>query len=196
MRPAEACPASEEGADHFRSSAVFLTAAHPKQTEGSDVESWDIDRSDLRATIRPGHAAAVDSAVYRERGLLRRVRLQLQLRLLRHDQLVLADDSAADDDRSAHGVRNALRRRRITSRSRCPPESESQHSRRDHARGRPAPKGSGTERSKPAQHLSGRCSRDRTAYPENRAIQRQRRVDENCRRRRSACRIPGKSTSN
>lgn len=39
MRPAEAHRASEEGADHFRSSAVFLTAAHPKQTEGSDVES-------------------------------------------------------------------------------------------------------------------------------------------------------------
>jgi hypothetical protein len=28
---------AEEGADHTRSSAVFLTAAHPKMTEGSDV---------------------------------------------------------------------------------------------------------------------------------------------------------------
>lgn len=28
----------EEGADHTRSSAVFLTAAHPKMTEGSDFE--------------------------------------------------------------------------------------------------------------------------------------------------------------
>jgi hypothetical protein len=37
MRPAEAIRPAEEGADHFRSSAVFLTAAHPKQTEGSDV---------------------------------------------------------------------------------------------------------------------------------------------------------------
>src|SRR5437899_718873 len=37
MRPAEAFHASGEGADHFRSSAVFLTAAHPKQTDGSDV---------------------------------------------------------------------------------------------------------------------------------------------------------------
>ena len=27
----------EVGADHFRSAAVFLTAAHPKQTVGSDV---------------------------------------------------------------------------------------------------------------------------------------------------------------
>lgn len=39
LRPAEAFRASEEGADHFRASAVFLTAAHPKQTEGSDVVS-------------------------------------------------------------------------------------------------------------------------------------------------------------
>ncbi|MGH9385699.1 MAG: DUF1552 domain-containing protein [Vicinamibacterales bacterium] len=37
LRAAEAWAANEEGADHFRSSAVFLTAAHPKQTEGSDI---------------------------------------------------------------------------------------------------------------------------------------------------------------
>src|SRR3954447_10431280 len=39
LKPAEAWTAAEEGADHFRSSAVFLTAAHPKQTEGSDVRA-------------------------------------------------------------------------------------------------------------------------------------------------------------
>jgi hypothetical protein len=39
LRAAEAWSAAEEGADHFRSSAVFLTAAHPKQTEGSDVRA-------------------------------------------------------------------------------------------------------------------------------------------------------------
>jgi hypothetical protein len=36
-RSAEAFAASEIGADHFRSSAVFLTQQHPKQTQGSDV---------------------------------------------------------------------------------------------------------------------------------------------------------------
>ena len=36
-RMAEAFDAPEIGGDHFRSSAVFLTQAHPKQTEGSDV---------------------------------------------------------------------------------------------------------------------------------------------------------------
>jgi hypothetical protein len=39
LRAAEAWTAAEEGADHFRSSAVFLTGAHPKQTEGSDVHA-------------------------------------------------------------------------------------------------------------------------------------------------------------
>ena len=38
VRNAEAFDAREVGGDHFRSSAVFLTQAHPKQTESSDVK--------------------------------------------------------------------------------------------------------------------------------------------------------------
>ena len=37
--PAEAVIPTEIGGDHFRSSATFLTQAHPKQTESSDVRS-------------------------------------------------------------------------------------------------------------------------------------------------------------
>src|SRR5690349_11177916 len=37
VRNAEAFTPPEIGGDHFRSSAVFLTQAHPKQTQGSDV---------------------------------------------------------------------------------------------------------------------------------------------------------------
>ena len=37
MHGAEAWELPELGGDHFRSSAVFLTAAHPRQTQGSDV---------------------------------------------------------------------------------------------------------------------------------------------------------------
>jgi hypothetical protein len=37
VRMAEAFDAPEIGGDHFRSSAVFLTQSHPKQTQGSDV---------------------------------------------------------------------------------------------------------------------------------------------------------------
>ncbi|HEY2906465.1 MAG TPA: DUF1552 domain-containing protein [Vicinamibacterales bacterium] len=39
VRAAEAFAAPEIGGDHFRSSAVFLTQSHPKQTQGSDVQA-------------------------------------------------------------------------------------------------------------------------------------------------------------
>ena len=39
VQPAEAVTPMEIGGDHFRSSAVFLTQAHPKQTESSDVRA-------------------------------------------------------------------------------------------------------------------------------------------------------------
>ncbi|MBU6365645.1 MAG: DUF1552 domain-containing protein [Gemmatimonadetes bacterium] len=39
VRMAEAYKPEEIGGDHFRSSAVFLTQAHPTQTEGSDVHA-------------------------------------------------------------------------------------------------------------------------------------------------------------
>ena len=37
VRMAEAFEAQEVGGDHFRSSAVFLTQSHPRQTQGSDL---------------------------------------------------------------------------------------------------------------------------------------------------------------
>ncbi|SVD56553.1 uncharacterized protein METZ01_LOCUS409407, partial [marine metagenome] len=37
VRMAEAFSPAEVGGDHFRSSAVFLTQSHPKQTQGSDL---------------------------------------------------------------------------------------------------------------------------------------------------------------
>ena len=37
VRMAEALSPPEIGGDHFRSSAVFLTQSHPKQTQGSDI---------------------------------------------------------------------------------------------------------------------------------------------------------------
>jgi hypothetical protein len=37
LHPAGAWAPAEEGADHFRSTAAFLTAAHPKMTEGADI---------------------------------------------------------------------------------------------------------------------------------------------------------------
>src|ERR1017187_8122647 len=39
LHPATAWAAAEEGADHFRSSAVYLTAAHPKMTRSEEHTS-------------------------------------------------------------------------------------------------------------------------------------------------------------
>jgi hypothetical protein len=39
LHPATAYSPAEEGADHFRSSAVYLTATHPKMTLGSDYQA-------------------------------------------------------------------------------------------------------------------------------------------------------------
>src|SRR5690606_13976511 len=39
VRNAEAFSPAEIGGDHFRSAAVFLTQAHPKQTQGSDLRA-------------------------------------------------------------------------------------------------------------------------------------------------------------
>jgi hypothetical protein len=39
VRNAEAFTAPEIGGDHFRSSAVYLTQSHPKQTQGSDLHA-------------------------------------------------------------------------------------------------------------------------------------------------------------
>ena len=36
-RMADALAPEEIGGDHFRTTAVFLTQAHPRQTQGSDV---------------------------------------------------------------------------------------------------------------------------------------------------------------
>ena len=65
VRNAEAFSLPEIGADHFRSSAVFLTQSHPKQTQGSDIwagTSFDqfyalmvCERPDLaREHVHPG----------------------------------------------------------------------------------------------------------------------------------------------
>ena len=54
VRHAEAVIPEEIGGDHFRSSAVFLTQEHPKQTESSDVYAGTSPRPDVRAALRSG----------------------------------------------------------------------------------------------------------------------------------------------
>ncbi len=90
VRNAEAFTPPEIGGDHFRSSAVYLTQSHPKQTAGSDVRAGHLARSVLRADVRTGHADPVDAALHRERRSGRRLRLRLLVRVHRLDQLGVA----------------------------------------------------------------------------------------------------------
>jgi hypothetical protein len=76
-RQADAFAPKEVGADHFRSSAVFLTAAHPKQTSRPDDYNGVSIRSALCADCRAGHAAALDATGQRDGGPDGFVRLRL-----------------------------------------------------------------------------------------------------------------------
>ena len=59
VRMAEAFTAPEIGGDHFRSSAVFLTQSHPKQTQGSDI--WAGTSIDLMYAQKYGQDTPIPS---------------------------------------------------------------------------------------------------------------------------------------
>ncbi len=59
VRMAEAFTPPEIGGDHFRSSAVFLTQSHPKQTQGSDI--WAGTSLDQMYAQRFGQATPMPS---------------------------------------------------------------------------------------------------------------------------------------
>jgi len=62
VKMAEAFALPEIGGDHFRSSAVFLTQAHPKQTQGSDI--WAGTSLDQMYAKRFGQTSPVPSMQY------------------------------------------------------------------------------------------------------------------------------------
>ena len=121
VRMAEAFALPEIGGDHFRSSAVFLTQSHPKQTQGSDI--WCGTSMDQMYAQRFGQSTPlpVDAVLHREPRPGRRLHLQLLLRLHRLDQLGVAERSAADDPRPARRLRHAVRLGRLDCRSRRAP---------------------------------------------------------------------------
>ena len=59
VRNAEAFELPEIGGDHFRSSAVFLTQSHPRQTQGSDVRAG-VSLDQIYAQ-KIGHETAIPS---------------------------------------------------------------------------------------------------------------------------------------
>ena len=62
VKMAEAFALPEIGGDHFRSSAVFLTQAHPKQTQGSDI--WAGTSLDQMYAQRFGQTSPFPSMQY------------------------------------------------------------------------------------------------------------------------------------
>ena len=196
VRNAEAFTPPEIGGDHFRSSAVFLTQAHPKQTQGSDVHVGDVARSDVRAEVRPGHADSVDAAVHRERRSGRRLRLRLRLRLHGHGQLGRRRPSrcrwcATRAPRSImlFGVGATPEQRAARRRGR------QEHPRLDHdgggaAEGQPRPGGP-----RPPDRLPRRRARDRAPHPAHRGRATPAASRASCRWRRWACPTRSKSTS-
>ena len=154
-----------------------------------------VARSDLRAALRAGHGDPVDAAVHRERRSGGRVRVRLRLRLHRLGQLGDAVAAAADDSRSARGVRSAVRHGRDARRARGAPQGRSQHPRLDQRRARPRAHAARSVRSRAPQRLSGRRARDRAAHPDHRSAAMPAARCASCPARRPACPTTSTSTS-
>ena len=97
VRMAEAAHPSEVGADHFRSAATFLTQAHPKQTQASDIHcGTSLDQLHAQKfgqeSLLPSLQLGIEPT---DKGW--RMRLQLFLRLYGFDQLGIANGAVADD---------------------------------------------------------------------------------------------------
>ena len=110
---ADPTEAREIGGDHLpierRVSDAVVSQTHRRRGRGVR----HLDGSAVCAAVRPGHADAVDAVVHRERRSVGRVWLRLLVRLYRRDQLVGAEQAAADDSRSAGGVRPDVQRVRV-----------------------------------------------------------------------------------
>ena len=55
----QATDQGDVGGQHPRAAPAFMSCAHPKQTEGADVQAGIDDRSDHRRKDLPRHEAAV-----------------------------------------------------------------------------------------------------------------------------------------
>ena len=112
VRNAEAFAASEIGADHFRSAAVFLTQAKPKQTQGSDVYAGT--SFDQIYAQKFGELTPIPSMQLCIENVDQAGGCSYNYSCVYTDTISWAspDRSAADDSRSARGVRSAVWRRR------------------------------------------------------------------------------------
>ena len=168
--PADAITAEEVGADHFRSSAVFLTAAHAKQTEGSDIyNGTSIDQMYAHEFGQDTPLPSIQLSI-ENLDSSGTCGYHYSCFYMGHHQLVLADDSAADDSRPAAGVRGVVRFGWNRRRPGHAATDQPQHSGRHHPRCREAEQGSRPRGSRQAQRLSGQHPGVGAPDPEDRGV--------------------------
>ena len=118
---AQRAPIGDDGGDHARSLACFLTGTHPLKTDGANIRAGISIDQVAAGQIGQAHAAAVARAGDRAVGPGGQLRLGLQLRLLVEHLLAVGDHADGQGDQPQAGLRPPLRRaaaRRLAGRSR------------------------------------------------------------------------------
>ena len=168
VRNAEAFETPEIGGDHFRSSAVFLTQAHPRQTKGSNVfagtsldqyyaqqfgQETAIPSMQLciEAVDQAGGCSYGYSCVYTD---------TISWAAPNQPLPMIRDPRFAFDQLFGVGATPEERR--------AAPAGRSQHPRLDHRGGGTAAQHAGRGRSRPARRLPRRSARGRAAHPAGR----------------------------
>ena len=153
-----------------------LHAVASEADRGIGRQGRDLDRSALRPEVRQDTAIPSMQLCIENGRSGRRLRLRLRLRLHRHDQLGVAGRAAADDSRSAHGVRPVVRRRRARRSSAPRRRDDKQHPRLgQRSDGGIAPAARRRAIALRLDRVPRQHPRDRTAHPEGRSAQPQRR---------------------
>jgi hypothetical protein len=107
----KARPHGDGGGDHARAMAAFLTGAHPRKTDGTDIRAGT--SIDQLAAARIGDQTQLASLeIGCEPAGMAALRLRLLVRLQLHAFLEIADATAPEGGESEARLRAALRRAR------------------------------------------------------------------------------------
>ena len=194
VRMAEAFTAPEIGGDHFRSSAVFLTQSHPKQTQGSDI--WAGTSMDQLYAQRFGQDTPLPSMQFCIENLDQAGGCTYNYSCAYTDSISWASPNEPlpmiRDPRVAFdllfGAGGSAKDRAA--------RRENRRSILDWIQGEVAngPPGPRRERPRPARPLPRQRARDRAPHPGRRSAEQQRRRARDSRTRRRACPTRSRST--
>src|SRR5262249_41971728 len=106
----------------------------PETNPGLRYSLRHVHRSNVRAEGWTRHSASLHPTLHRSNGCLWALRIQVQLRLYGHDQLVFPDDTASDAVQSKGSIRRTVWFGWIAGRASPPREIKPEHPRRHHAR--------------------------------------------------------------